>query len=162
MTVLYWWPWKQIKVSQNKSHVLNKGSTNFLDIYDMTMSRKINPYLIGTDYSDEMWPYTLFRAFECWWPCGVFSEAKGTFTYYVIICDLKNLVSFGHKELWRPLAANRGFCDFKDVVAYGHNQLWRPPVAKLRLCLQENDYVICEQPLKPVQQRVPVNTIRED
>ena len=24
---------------------------------------------------------------------------KGTFTYYVIMCDLKNLVPFGHKEL---------------------------------------------------------------
>ena len=58
---------------------------------------------------------------------------KGTFKYYVIICDLKNLVPFGHKELWRPLAANRGSCDFKDVVAFGHNQLWRPPVAKFRL-----------------------------
>ena len=57
----------------------------------------------------------------------------GTFTYYVIICDLWNLVPFGHKELWRPLAANRGSCDFKDVVASGHNQLWRPPVAKFRL-----------------------------
>ena len=54
---------------------------------------------------------------------------------------------FGHKELWRPLAANRGSCDFKDVVAYGHNQLWRPLVAKLRLWVQENDYIICEQPL---------------
>ena len=59
---------------------------------------------------------------------------KGTFTYYVIICDLKNLVPFGHKELWRPLAANRGSCDLKDVVAHGHNQLWRPPVEKNSVC----------------------------
>ena len=33
------------------------------------------------------------------------------------------LVPEGHKELWRPLTANRGFCDFEDGVAYGHNQL---------------------------------------
>ena len=55
--------------------------------------------------------------------------------------------NFGHKELWRPLAVNRGSCDFKDVVAYGHNQLWRPPVAKFRLWVQEKYYIICEQPL---------------
>ena len=34
--------------------------------------------------------------------------AKGTFLYYVIICDLKNIVPFGHKELWQPLVAIRG------------------------------------------------------
>ena len=60
----------------------------------------------------------------------VFHMRKVTFTYYVIIFDLKNLVPFGHKELWRPLAANRDSCDFIDVVAYGHNQLWRLTVAK--------------------------------
>ncbi len=58
---------------------------------------------------------------------------KGTFTYYVIICDLKNLVPFGHKKLWRPLAANKGSCDLNNVVAYGHNQLWRPPVTIITL-----------------------------
>ena len=58
---------------------------------------------------------------------------KGTLTYYVIICDLNNLVPFGHKELWWPLAANRGSCDLKYVVAYGHNQLWQPLIAKFRL-----------------------------
>ena len=60
---------------------------------------------------------------------------KGKFTYYVIICDLKNLVPFGHKELYRPLAAKRGYCDSKDVVTSGHNQLWQPPAARFRLWL---------------------------
>ena len=55
----------------------------------------------------------------------------GTFTYYVVNCDLNNLVPSGHKELWRPVAANRGFCDLKIVVAYSHDQLWRPPVANI-------------------------------
>ena len=44
------------------------------------------------------------------------SVDKGTFLYYIIICDFKNLVPPGHKQLWWPLAANKGFCDFKDVV----------------------------------------------
>ena len=39
---------------------------------------------------------------------------KGTFTYYVLICDFKNLVPFGYKELWQTTAVNRGSCDLKD------------------------------------------------
>ena len=58
---------------------------------------------------------------------------RRSITYYVIIGDLKNLVPFGHKELWRPLAANGGCCDLNNVVASGHNQLWRPLVAKFHL-----------------------------
>ena len=76
-----------------------------------------------------------------------------TLTYYVFICNLKNLVPFGLKELWRPLAvkrgycdfkhkellrplaANRGYCDFEYVVTSGHNQLWQPPAARFRLLL---------------------------
>ena len=72
---------------------------------------------------------------------------KGLFTYYVIIYDLKNLVAFGHKQSWRPLAANKGSSDSSDAVAIGHNQLWRPLAAKLCLWFQENDYVICDNPL---------------
>ena len=53
----------------------------------------------------------------------------------------------GHKNIWRPPAANMGFCDLKDVVAFGNNQLWRPPVAKFLLWAKENDYVICERSL---------------
>ena len=49
------------------------------------------------------------------------------------IYDIKNLVAFGHKQSWRPLAANRGSFDFNDDVAYGHNQLWRPTAAKFLL-----------------------------
>ena len=70
------------------------------------------------------------------------------FTYYVTTFELKNPVPLRHKKLWRPMAANRGSCDLKDILSYGHNKLWRPPVAKFRLWVQENDYVICEQPLK--------------
>ena len=69
-------------------------------------------------------------------------DTKGTFLYYVIIDDFKNIVPFGHKELLWPPATNMGYCDFKDVVAYDHKKLWRPPVAKFLLSLQENDYVI--------------------
>ena len=58
---------------------------------------------------------------------------KGAFLYYVVISDINNLMPFGHKELWRPLATNSGSCDFKDAVAYARNQLWRPPIAKFRL-----------------------------
>ena len=61
------------------------------------------------------------------------AEDKGLFTYYVITGDLKNLVPYGHKELWRPEAANRSSCDLKDVVASSHNQLWPPLAAKFRL-----------------------------
>ena len=50
-------------------------------------------------------------------------DHKGTFTYYVIIYNLNNFVPFRHKDLWRPLGANRGSRDLKDVVAYGQNQL---------------------------------------
>ena len=39
----------------------------------------------------------------------------GSFTYYVIICELENLVPFGHKELWRPPVTIMGSSDFKDV-----------------------------------------------
>ena len=45
---------------------------------------------------------------------------------FVGTCDLERIVASGHKQLWRPPAANMGFCDFKDVVAFGNNQLWRP------------------------------------
>ena len=47
-------------------------------------------------------------------------------------CDLESLVASGHKEIWRPPAANMCFCDFKDVVAFGNNQLWRPLAAKFQ------------------------------
>ena len=46
-------------------------------------------------------------------------------TYYI-----ESLVAYGHKNIWRPPAANMGFCDFKNVVAFGNNQLWRPLAAK--------------------------------
>ena len=46
------------------------------------------------------------------------------FTYYIIICDFKNLVTFDHKHSWQPPPANSGSCDFNDVVAFGHNQLY--------------------------------------
>ena len=62
--------------------------------------------------------------------------------------DIKNLVAFGHKQSWRPPAANRGSCDFNDVVAFGHNQLWRPPAAKFRLWYQKKRDMIFEHPLR--------------
>ena len=77
--------------------------------------------------------------------CTDSARCMGIFTYYVIIWDLKNLVPFGHKELWRPLTANRGYCAFKDVVTSGHNELWRHMAAKFPLWLPENNYVISEQ-----------------
>ena len=85
----------------------------------------------------------------------------GTFTYFVIICAFKNIVPFGHKELWRPLAANGGSCDLKDVVTFGHNQLWRPPTAKFHLWFQENDYIIYEQALGLLSTRLQNLTILE-
>ena len=44
-------------------------------------------------------------------------------SFILAFFDFKNLVAFGHKQSWRPQAANRGFCEFNDVVAFGHNQL---------------------------------------
>ena len=51
---------------------------------------------------------------------------------FVGTCDLASLVASGHKEIWRPPAANMGFCDFKDVVAFGNNQVWRPLATKVK------------------------------
>ena len=56
------------------------------------------------------------------------SRPPGVFTYYIIICDLKNhwpqtiMVAFGHEKCC---------CNFNDAVAFGHNQLWRPPATKI-------------------------------
>ena len=50
---------------------------------------------------------------------------------FVGTCDLESLVVYGHKQIWRPPAANMGFCEFKDVIAFGNNQLWRPLAAKV-------------------------------
>ena len=43
--------------------------------------------------------YRLFGHINC---------PKGTFKYYVTFSDFKNLVAFGHKQLWRPPAAKMG------------------------------------------------------
>ena len=37
-------------------------------------------------------------------------------------CDFKNVVDSGHKQLWRPPAANMILCDLKNVVAPGQKQ----------------------------------------
>ena len=63
------------------------------------------------------------------------SLSLGRHTYYVSICDLKNLVAVGHHKLLLLPAENRKTCNFKDVLNYGHNELWRPPAVKRGSCV---------------------------
>ena len=108
----------------------NWNSGIFLYIYSLWI--KLVQWTIGSKMINKLFRY--YRKWENIMVCleicikvrygqGDILTAMGLFTYYLIICDLKNLVPSGHKELWRPLAANKGSCNLKNIVAYGHNQL---------------------------------------
>ena len=51
------------------------------------------------------------------------------------ICDLENLVAFGHKQLWRPPVANRLSVTSRILWPPATRNYWRPPAAKVRLLL---------------------------
>ena len=55
--------------------------------------------------------------------CSYFQDtislsSKGAFLHYLINWEPKNNVSFGHMEVWRPLATDLGICDFKDILSF--------------------------------------------
>ena len=78
-------------------------------------------------------------------------------TYYVIIGDTKNLVPFGHKELWQPLPrigvpvtstmlwpmattncgdlrSQNSVCEFRKIITwYVNNPLWRARCSHISL-----------------------------
>ena len=116
---------------------LDLYQNNFYPIKLISICQNIYSLMILNKMCSRL-PTMIIQIFECIATMfhrlfGHINCPKGTFKYYVTFCDFKNLVAFGHKQSWRPPAANRGSCDFNDVVASGHNQLWRPPAAKFCL-----------------------------